>query len=191
MAAKTRLTRIQRSALQKVADNFIYDHPDRLLKGVYCRDQGVNRTDHWLVPSRATLLSLWRRDLIEYTPEPTVTDSGENLGYFLRLTSMGRHELRESQPKTFTTSWRVNITPGAHPRVRTDRLKPGDLILMGLTDGRREWRRVVTVEPWITGVPDWREMTTEDTDGGKSKTYAHAGKRRWTTQPAPESTDGA
>lgn len=177
-----RLTRQQQSALQKIAD-----------MDLYTADSGFRTVTHdagWSVPARSTLYSLWRRGMFEITPDATVTDSGQNLGHMLRLTTMGRYELRESQPKTFTTSWRVNIAPGTHARKRTPQLKSGDLILMSWTDGRKEWRRIVDIKPWLTSMPDWREFTTEDTDGRDSTTHVHSGTSRWTVQAAPETTEG-
>lgn len=184
MPRENRLTHPQKSALQDIADGHLYA-PDRDLRAVYdTRSEDVGR---WYSnPALATLRSLWRRDLIEADEQPFIGDSGRNYGHRLRLTPMGRNELREAAPRTFTSSWRTLIKEGRHPRKRTRQLKTGDLILMRWTDGSKEWRRITDIKQWLRSDPDSFEFTTDGSDaqrdGTATKTHNHFGGTRWTVQ---------
>lgn len=178
MPRKTTLSSQQLSALHRIQEHDMY------AEGRDMRDVRYPKFPE-LVPARNTMISLWRKDLIEFAPNPTLGDAGTSIGHQLQLTPQGRTELQVAQPQIFSTSWRVD-PQGEHPRRRARQLKEGDLVLMPWTDGRKEWRRVTAgAKPWTKSMPDWVTFATQDTgENERPETHNLPGHTRYTVVPA-------
>ncbi len=174
MPAAGTLTKDQQAALYRIHHHHLYD------RGVLLRDA------YWLdltvvpAPHPKTLLSLWRKELIEFASEPTLDGSGTSIGRQIKLTARGRIEMHKYEPRTYSTSWRVD-PQGKHPRKRARQLKEGDLVLVDMADGRKQWFRVTETATARKLSPGLVEFAIQDAGEDRPpKTLLVSADRRYT-----------
>lgn len=179
-----KLTRHQQKAMNAIRGAHIYADGPRF-------DTIIKTTPYFDVPRQAMLRRLERDGLIKFSEVETTTLNGAgDQGNRVLLTGYGRMLLDQSGPRTVASSWYK--ADSENPRKRTRQLEIGDIILVPMLNGTKEWRKIYDIVPDKV-LAGWRALHTADDMGfGASMILGpHPADRRWTVRRAEPATEQA